>query len=195
MGALNTCINTTAKPDLLCFDCKQYLLNLTSTYSDATHGCQQTVDAIDAYRRGLSIWSSHNCPTPVPGKQPVLIILVLVLVWLVLFYILSRVFTKMPAQFFFGTVDSAERRSIVEHRLEDAPDIPSQYFERTGPGLRGECAEFEDPVSPSMSDALSTSLADVLKTRRRTNTNTNININSTETSPSGAHRKGAGTYE
>lgn len=154
LSELQTCLNNPESKQL-CTECKDYFSNVTSMYSNAPFNCRATVDIIDAYRRGLSAWSEHNCPSPVPGKQPVYVILALVFVWVVVFYGLSRAFTKKPAQFFFGRVMTP---TSVDQRLEDTPHATSLYFERTGPGLRGEGLQYDDPDSPEI---------DTTTTRRR----------------------------
>lgn len=171
LSNLSECLASgTGNTTELCNRCRPALSNVTSEYTSAGDRCRDTVDIIDAYRRGLELWSKHNCPTPTPGKSPVIILLTLVLAWVFLFYGASRIFTRMPARFFFGNV---AKSSGPERGLEDDLGNVSQFFELVGPGTRPSAREYIEspPALPTLADKLAARHAQSRKgspwTRRR----------------------------
>jgi len=152
LEALQECLTSMTNRSFLCTTCKPFYTKVTDMYAKAPGKCQNTVDVIDAYRRGLSVWAQHDCPVPIPGKEPALIILGLVCFWVIVFYTLSRLLVRMPAEFYFGKV---ERPTSPSRSLDDTPDIHSQYFERTGPGLtKGLHYDEPPPEKPSLYQVL-----------------------------------------
>eukprot|EP00038_Savillea_parva_P021168 m.33644 g.33644 ORF g.33644 m.33644 type:complete len:294 (+) comp5038_c0_seq1:95-976(+) len=161
---LRDCLDSMNHSSTLCQTCKPFFKNIMNLYNSAPSPCHDTVDVIDAYRRSLSVWANHRCPVPIPGKEPVTIILALVLGWVFVFYGLSRAFVKMPAQFFFGF---AAKPVEKEQRFEDAPDPTCHYFEHTGPGLKSMdmLSDFDNGHSPPRGN--SSPVAGGLQIRKR----------------------------
>jgi hypothetical protein len=77
LADLMSCMDETNKTEV-CTTCVSALHNVTGQYTSSGTACQNTVDIIDAYRRGLQLWAQQGCPEQIPAKSPVVILFTLV---------------------------------------------------------------------------------------------------------------------